>query len=242
MAKPFAGVPAGRVEMTPLPNVIFSEILPEIDDLAEAQVTLHVFYLLYHKKGRPRFVTSNELRADVTLMRALALLGQPVEEILARGLKKAEARATLLHLVCEDEDWYFFNTAESRKAIEQIERGELLPEKQARRVQAIPAEPPNIFKLYEQNIGAITPMIAEELKEAEKEYPPEVILDAFRIASENNVRKWSYVRAILLDGAREGKHETIGRDSKKSPGPRRGKREPHFQGEYFERFKRQRKG
>ncbi len=241
MSKPFAGVPAGRVELTPLPNVLFSEVLPEIDDLAEAQVTLHVFYLLYHKKGSPRFVTASELAADATLCRALAQNGQPVQEALTRGLQKAIARGTLLHVVIAGEDGYLFNTAESRKALEKIERGELLPGINVRRQVPTVVEPPNIFKLYEQNIGALTPLIVEELKEAEKEYPPDVILDAFRIATENNVRKWSYVRAILTDGTREGRHEASGRYPKESQGSRRGKRKPHFQGEFIERVKRQRK-
>ncbi len=234
MSKIFAGVPGGRIEVTPLPNVIFSEVLPEIDDLAEAQVTLHVFYLLYHKKGTLRFVRSNELKADATLRRALARGGQPVEEILARGLKKAEARGTLLRVVSDGEEWYLFNTAESRRAIERLERGERPENPKVRRAEPVAEEPPNIFKLYEQNIGVLTPLIAEELKEAEKEYPPQVIMDAFRIATENNVRKWSYVRAILEDWTREGKYEASGRDSK-------AKREPHFQGQLIERFKRQRK-
>ena len=233
-SKTFAGVPAGRVDVTPLPNVIFSEVLPEIDDLAEAQVTLHVFYLLYHKKGSPRFVTTNELKADATLRRALAQSGQPIEEILARGLKKAEGRGTLLHVVSDDEDWYLFNTAESRTAIERLERGEGQALMNIRRVEPVAEEPPNIFKLYEQNIGTLTPLIAEELKEADQEYPPHVIMEAFRIAAENNVRKWAYVRAILEDWIREGKNETGGRSTRK-------RREPHFQGESFERWKRQRK-
>jgi DNA replication protein len=233
-SKTFAGVPAGRVDVTPLPNVIFAQVLPEIDDLAEAQVTLHVFYVLYHKKGSPRFVTLDELKADATLRRALAQGGQPIEEILARGLKKAEARGTLLRVVSGGEDWYLFNTAESRTAIERLERGEWHPGTTVRRAEPVAEEVPNIFKLYEQNIGALTPLIAEELKEAEKEYPPQVIKDAFRIATENNVRKWSYVRAILEDWTREGRYEASGRNSKK-------RREPHFQGEFIERLKRQRK-
>lgn len=234
MPKPFAGVPAGRVDVTPLPSVLFVEVLPEIDDLAEAQVTLHVFYLLYHMKGSPRFVTQEELKADSALRRALGRSGQPIDAVLTRALKQAVARGTLLHVVSDGEDWYLFNTAESRTAVERLERGEVLAEKKVRRALPVAAEPPNIFGLYEQNIGALTPLIAEELKEAEKEYPPDVILHAFRIANENNVRKWSYVRAILEDWTREGKYEESGRNSKK-------RREPHFQGEFIERLKRNRK-
>ncbi len=93
----FEGVPAGRLEFTPLPNVILTELLPEIDDLAEAQVTLRIYYLLYRKKGSPRFVTLSELRADRVLVHALTRDGQPYETNLARGLGKAEGRGTLLH-------------------------------------------------------------------------------------------------------------------------------------------------
>jgi DNA replication protein len=232
--KTFDGVPAGRVEVTPLPNVLFIEVLPEIDDLVEAQVTLHAFYLLYHKKGSPRFVTRDELKADATLRRALARNGKDIEGILDRGLKEAEARGTLLHIECDGEDWYMFNTAEGRAAVERLERGEWKPAKSVRHAAPVPEEPPNIFKLYEQNIGALTPLVAEELKEAEKEYPPQVITDAFRIATENNVRKWSYVRAILEDWTREGKYETSGRNNRK-------RRQPHFQGEFIDRLKRQHK-
>jgi DnaD/phage-associated family protein len=232
----FEGVPAGRVQVTPLPNVIFSEVLPAIDDLAEAQVTLHIFFLLYHKKGSPRYVTTAELEADPTLSRALSRNPEPIRETLTRGLQLAEARGTLLHLVVEGEDWYFFNTAESRKAIERIERGELLDDRTVQKAAPAAPPPPNIYRLYEQQIGVLTPLIAEELKEAEKEYPPEVILDAFRIAAENNARKWSYVRAILVSWTREGKHEASGRDHQE-PGNRRGKRKPHFQGKFADLVK-----
>lgn len=234
MTKPFPGVPAGRVSVTPLPNVLFSELLPAIDDLAELKITLHVYYLLYQQKGSPRYVTASQLRADATLRRALVQDEQAAAEILARGLQKAAARGALLHLVAATDDLYFFNTAESRRALARIERGELKLAHQVTPAAPPAEETPNIFKLYEQNMGALTPMIVEELKEAEREYPPDVILHAFRIAAENNVRKWSYVRAILEDWTREEKHETTVRD----PKPRR---KPHFQGKFADIVKRRAK-
>ena len=63
---------------------------------------------------------------------------------------------------------------------------------------------PNIFELYEANISLITPILADELKDAEMTYPPEWIELAFKIAVENNVRKWNYIRAILERMATEG--------------------------------------
>ena len=37
--------------------------------------------------------------------------------------------------------------------------------------EVITEKSPNIFTMYEENIGLLTPMIAEELRDAEKTYP-----------------------------------------------------------------------
>jgi len=61
-----------------------------------------------------------------------------------------------------------------------------------------------IFKLYEQEIGLITPLIADQLSEAEKDYPAEWFAPAFQEAARNNVRTWSYASAILKRWKIEG--------------------------------------
>jgi DnaD/phage-associated family protein len=80
----------------------------------------------------------------------------------------------------------------------------------------VPTERPNIFILYEQNIGLLQPIIAEELEEAERTYPQEWIEEAFRIAVERNVRNWKYVRRILERWATEGKDEGRGKIREKT--------------------------
>ena len=65
---------------------------------------------------------------------------------------------------------------------------------------------PDIFKLYEQNIGLITPLISEQLKSAEAEFPSEWIADAIKIAVENNVRRWSYISRILVSWQERGRN------------------------------------
>jgi DnaD/phage-associated family protein len=64
---------------------------------------------------------------------------------------------------------------------------------------------PNIFALYEQNIGLLTPLIAEDLKDAISHYPEEWIEAAFREALQHNKRKWSYISAILRRWETEGR-------------------------------------
>jgi DnaD/phage-associated family protein len=64
---------------------------------------------------------------------------------------------------------------------------------------------PNIFKLYEQNIGLLTPLVADHLRDAADLYPEEWIEAAFREAVQHNIRKWSYISAILRNWETEGK-------------------------------------
>ncbi len=70
---------------------------------------------------------------------------------------------------------------------------------------APPLERPNIYKLYEENIGPLTPLIADALKDAEAEYPPEWIEEALGEAVKRNKRNWKYVEAILRGWKEEGR-------------------------------------
>ncbi len=69
----------------------------------------------------------------------------------------------------------------------------------------IQVERPNIFTLYEQNIGLLSPLIADELKDAADHYPADWIEAAFRAAVQHNKRKWSYIHAILRRWETEGR-------------------------------------
>ena len=58
---------------------------------------------------------------------------------------------------------------------------------------------PNCFRLYEQNIGTLTPILAEKLLQAEKDYPAEWLAWAFDVAVTQNKRNWAYVEACLVN-------------------------------------------
>jgi DNA replication protein len=215
----FSGFPGGRTGHTSLPDLFFSDLLPLIDNLAELKVTLHIFWLLYHKKGAPWYVTLQELQGDGTLLRGLQGLAASPEEALRDGLQRSVARGTLLDVVGTSgtQHFYFANSAQGRRAVEQAQAGELsLAEGEVRAEAAAPVERPNIFVLYEQNIGLLQPIIAEELQEAERAYPQEWIQEAFRIAVENNVRNWKYIRRILERWAAEGKDDGKGKIREKT--------------------------
>jgi len=176
--KPFSGFPQ-KMRLTPLPNIFFSQLLPQIDDITELKVTLHLFWVLYGKRGYPKFVTYGELLGDRLLM-----IGVGSEAALRSGLEGAVGRGTIIDLNLEQhgrtEKLYFLNTGSDSEARNRIERGEIdvgvLPEEEPFIEDMETAEQPNIFTLYEENIGMLAPMIAEELKAAEQLYPVSAIL------------------------------------------------------------------
>jgi DNA replication protein len=206
--KNFGGFP-GKTKYTPIPNPFFSTVLPQIDDIAEIKVTLHIFWVVYQKRGYPRFVTYRELLANPMLTEKPGDDGLP-DDLLQHSLDQAVERGTLLHLTVERDgqvdDLYFVNTEADRRAIDRIKSGEL---KIGKLVVSEPypasQEQPNIFALYEQNIGMLSPIIVEELKEAEKTYPESWIQEAFKEAIDLNKRNWRYISRILERWAAEGK-------------------------------------
>ncbi len=222
--KEFTGFPA-KTRFTPIPNAFFSSLLPQISDIAELKTTLHIFWSLYGKRGYPRFITYRELLSNKSLLGSLREGEKLPSEVLSNALEMAIKRGTILHIVLErdgaPEDVYFLNTEPDRQVVAKIRNGELALAGLKAGRQAYPdvetEPPPDIFSLYEQNIGMLTPMIAEELREAEKLYPQGWIRDAIKEAVNQNIRKKSYILAILESWSTEGKSDgTHKRDIKKT--------------------------
>ena len=222
--KEFSGFPA-RTQFTPIPNPFFSSLLPQISDIDELKVTLHIFWFLYRKRGYPRFATYRELLSDKNLMNSLREGDKPPDEVLGGALGMAVKRGTILHMVLDKggapEDVYFLNTESDRRVVAKIRNGELalagLKAGGLAHPDVATEPPPDIFSLYEQNIGMLTPMIADELKEAEKLYPEDWIRDAIKEAVSLNKRSWRYIARILERWSAEGKSDgTYRRDSKKT--------------------------
>jgi DnaD/phage-associated family protein len=216
---PFGGIPAGA-RATAVPSVFFSELLPRIEDPSELRVTLYVIYALGRRKGHPRFVTERELRSEPVLIAALANGDDDAAaERLRDGLSLAVERGSLIGLDVEhrgrEEQLVFLNTPSSRRAVDQIRRGELdLGRPLGAESPPAASQRDNVFQLYEANIGALTPLVADELKEAEQLYPYEWLEEAFREAALQNKRSWRYAAAILQRWATEGRRrEAPGRDS-----------------------------
>ena len=205
----FHGFPRG-VRATPIPDPLLGVLLEGIDDLAELKVTLRAFWLAAQRKGPLPAVPLNEFLNDRVLVEGLRSQDRSPQDAIRRGLDAAVRRRTLLRLVDDRETIFFAVNSESvRRA---IGTGQSVEDPRAQDGRGLPYEPaseakPNIFALYENNIGTMTPMVAEQLKEAEGEYSPAWIREAFEIAASRNKRSWGYVVAILRSWAEEGRDD-----------------------------------
>jgi DNA replication protein len=205
----FSGFPPGRINTTLIPNTFFSELLPTIDHLGELKVTLYAFWALGKKDGPFRYLQKVEMEQDPILLSALNEPGLSAIESLEDSLERAVARGTLLRATLTfsqgEEVFYFINSFKGRAAIKAINDGKWEPSRDHGAPIKLDVELPNIFTLYEHNIGPLTPMIADILRDAEDTFPQSWIEEAMEIAVQNNVRKWSYISAILEDWQNRGK-------------------------------------
>ena len=220
----FSGFGRGML-FTPVPNHLFGPLLEQIQDLAELKVTLRSMWLLHRKRGRPQLVPLDEFLNDPALLRGLKGPGKTPREEIRRGLELAVARGTLLmHRLngnVQSSQVYLLNTDSGRSVLARLRQGEEITETEHEVVsQGLEEEPPtgkpNIFALYEDNVGTLSPMLAEQLKEVESTYPGDWVQDAFQIAVAENKRNWRYIAGILRRWAAEGKeHGKPGRHSPK---------------------------
>lgn len=189
-----------------IPATFFSELLPIIDDLDELKITVYALWAL-QQKDRDEF---RYLRhADFTAPEVIHMHGLD-PEALEQALAAAVERQTLLRaeitLNGHCETLYFANSPTGQAAIAQIQEQRWQPGDHEHPIQILP-ERPTIYKLYEDNFGGLTPMIAEELKDAEREFGAEWLRDAIQISVEMNKRNLRYVRAILERWKKDGKRE-----------------------------------
>lgn len=202
--KQFRGFP-DRMQFTPLPDLFFSALLPEIEDIAELRVALHLMKALYRKRGYPRLVSRSELSQDVSLRRSID--GGDLDRALNSTVERGIFLRVKAHRGAAVEELYFLNTEKARETAARVERGELaLPGLTATAPPDVSQnEPPDIFTLYEENIGMLTPLIADELRAAVKDYPEDWLREAIKEAVELNKRSWRYIARILERWSAEGK-------------------------------------
>ena len=188
---------------SPLPDVFFRRLLREITALDELKVTLYVLWRIEHMDGSFRALSRADFDAGE--------MGLAADDVQS-GLDAAVKRGSLLQSTFEAQTAYFINSPQGREAAEAFVKNGW-PEG----ISSAPLERPNIFRLYEQNIGPLTPLIADALNDAEATYSPAWVAEAIALAVKHNKRSWKYAEAILRRWKEEGRAEKqSGRDDQAS--------------------------
>jgi len=228
---PFVGFPKTTSHSVAIPSQFFTELLPEIGSLEELKISLYVLWYLSHQEGPVQFITKQVFLDDKQFMNGLDKDFARAQQGLENGLELATQLGFLLKVTTakhdEFETIYFLNSVRGRNAVETLEKGDWSPEEIHFAPIQLELEKPNIFRLYEDNIGPLTPLIADALRDAEKRYHIAWIEEAIQIAVENNVRRWRYIEAILESWQKEGRNGTDRRDAEEN-------RRRYLKGEYSE--------
>ena len=188
-ASTFPGFGAA-VKRLPVPAPLLASLLADITDCAELKCTLRFLWHEAQQSGVPKRVATASLRADGVLLDALGSADE-----IERGIALALERGTLIGA----DGWLLLRTPQNERAAERFGPAPALP------VAGQPSERPNVFRLYEENIGMLAPVVADELRAAEEEYPSGWVEAAIREAAAGNVRSWRYIEAILERWKREGR-------------------------------------
>jgi DNA replication protein len=194
--KKFTGF-TNQETFTKIPDSFFHNLLTALEDRDELKVTLFALWQIGNMEGRLHFLRQQDFAACVP---------DP-----ASALEKAVKRGSLLEVIPNSTGseigdksavLYFLNSPRGRAAAEAYAGGKGWSDLPM--PVLVQPERPNIFKLYEQNIGPLTPIIADALKDAENTYPPEWVAEALETAVKNNKRNWKYVEAILRRWKEDG--------------------------------------
>ena len=204
---------------TAIPSQFFTEVLPGIEDAGELRVTLYALYAITRGGSLP-VLRASAIAAEEPMARAFAHHGGA--GAVRRGLDAAVARGVLRSLALEDGDLIVVvNTDAGRRLLDRIASGaEPAPGGGVvvrREPSAAPSHP---AKVYEQEIGLLTPAVTAALAEAEAKYPAAWIVDAIRLAAVRNARSWRYAEAILRRWETEGRDdESAGGSAGRPPNP-----------------------
>ena len=195
-------------DIVPVPAAVFGPLLERVTDAATLRCALRAVFVL-HRKG-----ASPERRGRLATVTAAELAADPVVgDVDVAAVEGALATLAELGVLAATGAGYCLDTAANRRMLAAALRertddgaGRLLRRGSGQAStgsgrtgagEAVAGSRPEVFRLYEENIGVITPMAAERLKDMEDEYPPEWIAEAFGQAVVSNARNLRYVEAVL---------------------------------------------
>jgi DNA replication protein len=201
----FAGFSSEGQHTVVISESLLSDLLLNIDNLAALKLALYFLWRFSLMDTRFPFLTQAQILEDEKFVQSLHAPGDPGR--VAAALDACTTQGFLLEVEFNQVGYYFLNSPAGRTAVAAIKDGRWRPNLENELPVEYLRERPTIYKLYEANIGPLTPMVADMLRDAENAYPVEWIEEAISIAVQNNKRSWRYAEAILRRWQEEGRDE-----------------------------------
>jgi DNA replication protein len=208
----FLGFDSDNHNRVDLPSQFFSDLLPSIEQINELKAALYFFYFYSTRTKKPVYISLSDFLNNQIIMESFSRDLDEAQKLLEDGLEKAVLRGTLVQVDQLGEKVYVLNSPNdlaAGAAHSNVVIPGLSPEHPSLELKP---QRPNIFRLYEDNIGPLTPIMADTLREAETDFPFEWIEEAIEIAVHRNARNWRFIQAILRGWKEKGRHETNRRD------------------------------
>ena len=181
---------------TRVPNAVIAALLDGDTDKATIALVLRAMWWLERSRDYPKSVAVADLRTD----RVLATkLGHGFDSALSSAVSKG----VLLVSTTGDAAKIFLNTESVARLIEGASDSAQAPAGD----WDAPADrlgPADAYGEYEKNIAPLTPMTRDAVSQALQDFTDEQIVDAIRIAVENETRNWSFIAAVLRKWKRGG--------------------------------------
>ena len=200
-------------KMIPVPAQLFTEILPRLHNESQLRATLYTWYAIASKGSGQRYVYLSQLLTDPVLLSWFTHLGG--KNGIRHGLDLSCKEGVFLQLRIDEDDKILAPNDESGARLITDLKADLKSESVAHHNQSRGSNPEtdyektvvsNVIEKYENEIGMLTPVIADMIAIAEQTYPTTWILEALDIAAQSNARSWKYVTAILARWKNEGKN------------------------------------
>jgi DNA replication protein len=214
--------PSGPIDDLPavsIPHELIRRLLLSRADGFELQVVM-VMALITRANGDVDSPVSEDalLRHDLITF-ASTSDGSPVqdESRIWQAVEQALVHGLVLRFIATDDDsertWYLLNTSSNVRLIVKMASDPAAVPKSLWISDAPPrisADRPTVFRLYEQNVGPLTPLLAERLIRATETYPLDWIESAISEAVAYNRRNWRYIERILEQWATDGLPSSTG--------------------------------
>ena len=137
------------------PIEILTKVLKKIENIETIKFLIFTLYRFQAENLKIQFFTKSQIESSNSLSEILADI-KKLDIILKELVDLGVFISIETNYKNKKEQLYLLNNARNRAAIRAIETGEWLPKSNVEEITFV--DRPNIYQLYEDNIGALTPM------------------------------------------------------------------------------------